>query len=74
LTAIFTVTGKTGRIPVAYHGVIPDMFKAGVEVVVEGKMDDTGVFQANVLMTKCASKYEGEEKTHQPENHPVVEG
>ena len=58
MLATFTLVGKTQSIPVTYKGVIPDMFKAEGEVVVEGKYDETGRFQADVLMTKCASKYE----------------
>jgi len=55
--AQFALQGETKRIPVVYKGVVPDMFKAGSEVIVEGKLDN-GVFRADVLMTKCASKYE----------------
>src|SRR5436190_14881923 len=36
LTASFTLAGKTDRVPVCYHGAVPDMFKVGGEVVVEG--------------------------------------
>jgi cytochrome c-type biogenesis protein CcmE len=36
------------------------MFKAGCDVVAEGNLDRAGVFQSDKLMTKCASKYEGE--------------
>src|SRR5262249_49500033 len=58
LDARFTLLGKTSGLDVAYHGVIPDLFQPGRDVVVEGKLDDAGVFRADVLMTKCASKYE----------------
>ena len=58
LDANFVIVGKSKSLPVAYHGVIPDMFTKGREVVVEGKLDSTGTFKADVLMTKCASKYE----------------
>lgn len=57
LAANFQVQGHTQQVQVSYHGAIPDMFEAGRDVVVEGKMHD-GVFVADVLMTKCASKYE----------------
>ena len=67
LVARFFIKGANQQIPVAYKGVVPDMFKAGAEVVVEGKQDDAGVFQADVLMTKCASKYE-----EMPKEHPQV--
>lgn len=49
---------------VLYKGAVPDTFKAGVEVIVEGgfeavKGDD---FQARTLMTKCPSKYQKENR------------
>ena len=58
LDASFVLLGNTQSLPVSYHGVIPDMFQKGREVVVEGKLDPSGTFKADVLMTKCASKYE----------------
>ncbi|XPV75406.1 MAG: cytochrome c maturation protein CcmE [Desulfovibrio sp.] len=48
--------GKEGLIRVEYKGVIPDAFKAGVEVIVEGKFKH-GVMHAKTLITKCPSKY-----------------
>jgi cytochrome c-type biogenesis protein CcmE len=59
LTASFQLAGQRHRIPVHYRGVIPEMFQGGNDVVVEGTFDGAGVFQADVLMTKCASKYQG---------------
>ena len=44
---------------VSYHQITPDMFKDGSEVIVEGIYDGE-VFFADNLMTKCASKYEGD--------------
>lgn len=57
--ARFDLLGETQKIAVTYEGTIPDMFKSGVEVVVEGKLGSDGVFEAKELVTKCASKYEG---------------
>jgi cytochrome c-type biogenesis protein CcmE len=37
------------------------MFKEGGDVVVTGKLDEAGVFQATDILTKCASKYQAEE-------------
>lgn len=46
-------------LPVTYQGIIPDTFKDGAEVVVEGTyLADRHHFQATVLMAKCPSKYE----------------
>jgi cytochrome c-type biogenesis protein CcmE len=46
------------RVPVAYRGSVPDLFKVGRHVVVEGTLHD-GVFVAKPgsLVTKCPSKY-----------------
>ncbi len=61
LTAKFDLRGESNRISVNYQGVVPDTFKPGGEVMVEGKLDEAGVFQADTLMTKCASKYQSQE-------------
>lgn len=45
-------------IMVRYRGAVPDTFKPGAEVIVEGGMTPDGVFAAKTLMTKCPSKYE----------------
>ena len=73
LEARFDLLGEAERLPVEYHGIIPDMFKPGHEVVVEGELDDSGVFQADTLMTKCASKYESEGEVEMPPDHPATE-
>ena len=61
MTARFDLLGAERRVAVAYEGVIPDMFKPGCNVVLEGSRDAAGVFQADTMMTKCASKYQAEE-------------
>jgi cytochrome c-type biogenesis protein CcmE len=58
MRARFTVEANGTRMPVSYRGTIPDLFKAGADVVVEGKMGPAGTFDADVLLTKCASKYD----------------
>jgi len=44
---------------VTYHKIVPDMFKEGIEVIVEGYYVN-GKFQADNIMTKCASRYQGD--------------
>lgn len=53
----FTIAAGERSLPVVYQGVVPDAFKAGNEVVVEGRLTSTGVFQAKSILTKCPSKY-----------------
>jgi cytochrome c-type biogenesis protein CcmE len=44
-------------VPVFYHGIKPDMFAPGREVVIEGKYEG-GTLAARQVMTSCPSKYE----------------
>lgn len=43
---------------VEYRDALPDTFTEDVEVVLEGKLGEDGVFQATTLLTKCGSRYE----------------
>jgi cytochrome c-type biogenesis protein CcmE len=45
-------------IPVAYAGTVPDIFREGIQVVVEGRMREDGTFEAETLLAKCPSKYQ----------------
>jgi cytochrome c-type biogenesis protein CcmE len=51
-------------VPVVYHGSVPDLFKVGREVRVEGRLQ-SGVFVAkhDSLRTKCPSKYTPAKRT-----------
>jgi cytochrome c-type biogenesis protein CcmE len=47
-------------VPVVYHGSVPDLFRAGRDIVVQGQLPlRNGVFVAkrDSLVTKCPSKY-----------------
>jgi cytochrome c-type biogenesis protein CcmE len=48
----------TATVPVVYTGSVPDLFRAGRDIVVEGRLAN-GVFVAvpGTLVTKCPSKY-----------------
>jgi cytochrome c-type biogenesis protein CcmE len=52
----------TKSIRVNYRGTVPDTFKPGVEVILEGAFKaDASQFEATTLLTKCPSKYEKNE-------------
>jgi cytochrome c-type biogenesis protein CcmE len=53
----FSVTDGTDAIPVRYSGVVPDIFSAGRQVVVEGALLPDGSFTATTLLAKCPTKY-----------------
>jgi len=58
----FVLEGTTHEIPVIYTGVVPDNFTEGIEVVVEGHLEPSGSFNAQMLMTRCESKYQAKVK------------
>ena len=66
LVRVFTIRdeARTKSLPVRYHGVTPDMFKDGGQVIAAGRLGDDGVFACHELMTKCPSKYEGLDNPH----------
>ncbi len=54
---ILDMSGKEASLPVVYSGAVPDTFKIGNQVIVEGKYTAGGVFEAESIIVKCGSKY-----------------
>jgi len=44
--------------PVEWRDALPDTFTDQVEVVLEGRLNEEGVFEATTLLTKCGSRFE----------------
>ncbi len=65
----FRMTDGAQTYAVLYRGVAPDTFTDGVDVVVEGRLDRDGTFQATTLLAKCASRYE-----NAPDKYPQTPG
>lgn len=61
LTTNFTIDELGETLPVSYRGILPDTFKEGVGVLLEGRYVN-GRFEAAQIFTKCASKYESIEE------------
>lgn len=55
----FNIKEGASILPVKFIGARPDLFKHGAEVIVEGAYSN-GSFNADMLQTKCASRYEGD--------------
>lgn len=53
----FRVTDLTSSVPVAYTGVLPDLFREGQGIVVEGKLAPDGTFAATRVLAKHDEKY-----------------
>ncbi len=54
----FVLSENGENLQAVYQGTVPDAFKVGNQVMAEGRLDSSGVFQADTIITKCPSKYE----------------
>lgn len=61
--------GYSTQRAVTYMGVVPDTFKDEADVILEGKTRADGVFQAETLLAKCPSKYEGKSYEEMAQAH-----
>ena len=57
LTVHFVVTDLAQKIPVAYTGLLPDLFTEGKGVVAQGKLGTDGVFHADQVLAKHDENY-----------------
>jgi cytochrome c-type biogenesis protein CcmE len=53
----FRVTDTAQTIPVAYTGLLPDLFKEGKGVVAQGTLGKDGVFRATEVLAKHDENY-----------------
>jgi cytochrome c-type biogenesis protein CcmE len=67
----FTLTQDKKQLKVAYTGTdpLPDTFRDGAQALADGHMGRDGIFHANKIQAKCASKYEA--KPGQLRNAPA---
>jgi cytochrome c-type biogenesis protein CcmE len=62
----FRIRDREGShsVPVTYAGVVPDPFRDGREVIVEGELKNgTFVAERDSLVTKCPSKFTKDEQS-----------
>ena len=64
LTVHFVVTDTARDIPVAYTGILPDLFKEGKGAVVQGKLGPDGLFTAAEVLAKHDENYMPPEAKH----------
>ena len=58
----FYIKDENGKImKVVYHGTIPNNFESATSMVVTGRYKN-GYFEASDILTKCPSKYQGQNK------------
>jgi cytochrome c-type biogenesis protein CcmE len=57
LAVRFEVTDGKSTVPVAYQGLLPDLFREGQGIVAEGALDPTGTFRADSVLAKHDETY-----------------
>src|SRR3982074_818093 len=57
LAVSFKVSDGSATLPVAYKGILPDLFREGQGVVAEGALDASGVFKADTVLAKHDETY-----------------
>jgi cytochrome c-type biogenesis protein CcmE len=56
--AKFALEGSYADVPVACATTAPDGLTEGMNVVVEGRLDEAGLLRGDKVLTRCASKYQ----------------
>lgn len=57
LTVNFVITDMAKDIPVAYTGILPDLFKEGKGAVIQGRLESNGKFVASEVLAKHDENY-----------------
>jgi len=70
VAAVATAPVAGASLPVRYNGILPDMFAADRDVIVEGTVEG-GVFHAKTLLTTCPSKYESDQYESEASGEPA---
>jgi cytochrome c-type biogenesis protein CcmE len=57
LAVEFVATDYVHDVPIFHEGILPDLFREGQGIVVEGSLDIAGVFQASRVLAKHDENY-----------------
>lgn len=74
LTVHFVITDTAKDIPVAYTGILPDLFKEGKGAVIQGRLGSDGSFTATEVLAKHDENYMPPEAQHAVEQAKKAQG
>lgn len=57
LRVSFVITDNNKQVPVVYNGVLPDLFREGQAVVIEGKLNNQNTLIADQVLAKHDERY-----------------
>ena len=69
VTTRFIVEDGDARVPVAYRGIVPDLFREGSGVVAEGRLGSDRTFVADNILAKHDERYMPPELGNQAAEH-----
>lgn len=58
--AVAAADPNAPRMQVIYQGVKPDLMKGEAQAIMDGRVDENGLFHADTLLMKCPTRYEGQ--------------
>ena len=61
LRVMFKTTDYVNDVAIHYDGILPDLFREGQGIVVEGSIDAAGIFQASRVLAKHDENYMSQE-------------
>ena len=83
MTVRFIITDTAKDIPVAYTGILPDLFRDGKGAVVQGRLGGDGIFTATEVLAKHDENYmppeaaaalkQAQQNQSAPETKPAAE-
>lgn len=57
LDVLFDIADKNDKVTVHYNGILPDLFREGQGIMVKGRIDQSGILQAEEVLAKHDEKY-----------------
>ena len=57
LDVSFIITDGVAEVPVVFSGILPDLFSEGEAAVINGKINDQGIFKADQVLAKHDENY-----------------
>jgi cytochrome c-type biogenesis protein CcmE len=72
LQVSFEITDYAHPVKVVFTGILPDLFREGQGIIAQGKLDGSGVFQADEVLAKHDENYMPPEIKDSLKNKPQV--
>ena len=72
VTVQFVIADESGRVPVTFRGILPDLFREGSGAVAEGQLAADGTFVADNILAKHDERYMPPELGNQTAEHKAA--